>query len=198
MSFNRLRYEEDATELSLDRSTRPGDYELFHPKFYRNNECLSTLGPNNARNQPSDTREFFNDLGSIVDAETDITNRRNPLTHSNKYGMNQDYLKHKVNNKPICENYMNTEDSRFTNPLINYRGMTTFSYQTHPHLPVNPQCHIQQFSHRSGTSSRLLVRDCFQEQIIEPNQNTYMGPVQQPEEPVKKCTYTCINETPTV
>lgn len=195
MSFNRLRYEEDTTELDLNQSTRPGDYELFHPKFYRTSECLTTLGPHNANNQPSDTREFFNDLGSIVDAETDITNRRNYLTKSNKYGMNQDYLKHKVHHKPICENYMNTEDSRFTNPLVNYRGMSTMSYQTHPHLPVNPQCHIQQFSHRSGTSSRLLVRDCYQEQIVEPSTNTYTGPEQQPEEPIKKCSYTCVNES---
>ena len=54
-----------------------------------------------------------------------------------------------------------SEDTRFTNPLDDYRGMSITGYHFTPYLHVNPQSHIQTNKHRDGAPSRLIVRDTY-------------------------------------
>lgn len=188
--FTRSKYDVLAYELQKDRSVGPGDFRIFHDNNNSSNECLTIFGPHNAKNQPSDTRTFFDDFGSLADAETDITNRRNRLTRSNIYGKNQAYLKHKTFNKKICEHYIDSQDTRFTHPLDNYKGMTTYDLQLQPHLFQNPQWFVQDHSHREGTSSRLLVKDCYIEQPEGFLSDTYIKPVKK-HVPKRECRMSC-------
>jgi hypothetical protein len=52
---------------------------------------------------------------------------------------------------------LNTEDTRFTNPIQSYRSMSLTAYQLQPWLFSNPQCHIQ--DDRIGLGSRISVKD---------------------------------------
>tara|TARA_B100002019_G_C21092021_1_gene509126 strand:+ start:200 stop:790 length:591 start_codon:yes stop_codon:yes gene_type:complete len=159
--FTRLDYDELAYVEQQQRSLAPGDYRLFEGS-YENCSCYPFNQPANSREQVSTVRsDSEKGFGSLAEIESQLTNRVNPHTKHNKVGKNDDYKQNKVHHKVNCNNYLETEDSRFTDPLDNYRGMSLTDYYLTPYLHVNPQCYVQSDGHREGTSSRLHVRDCY-------------------------------------
>jgi hypothetical protein len=67
----------------------------------------------------------------------------------------------KLIHKPVCNNTLTPEDTRFTHPLDNYRGMSLTDLMIEPYLHVNPQCVIQEIDTRLGLNSRLHSKDTF-------------------------------------
>ena len=162
MSFSRINYDQCAYDLQLERSVAPGNYRLF-PGYVDNcNKCYPYNQPHTSKEHVSIARKDCDTgFGSLVDAESKITNRVNTLEHCNKKGKNDDYKNTQVFHKPLCDRTLESEDTRFTFPIDTYRGMSLTSYAFTPYLHVNPQCHIQTNSHREGTPSRLAIRDCY-------------------------------------
>ena len=66
-----------------------------------------------------------------------------------------------LEHKPVCSNKLTPEDTRFTHPLDNYRGMSLTDLMIGPYLHVNPQCHVQESGDRIGLNSRLYSKDTF-------------------------------------
>ena len=162
MSFSRINYDQCAYDLKMDRSTAPGNYRLF-PGYVDNcKKCYPYNRPTNSKEQVSTARkDCDNGFGSMADVESELTNRKNYLEKCNKEGKNNGYLKTKVYHKPLCERSMECEDTRFTNPLDNYRGMSLTGFYFTPYLHVNPQCQIQSERNRDGNSTRQMVKDCY-------------------------------------
>ena len=162
MSFSRIRYDDDAYKLKIDRSIGPGDYRLFKGNSENCSKCYATDGPKNAK---SDTalagKENTSDIewSFMADVESHLTNRVNKLVDSNIYGGNDAYKNIPINISKNCTNILTSEDTRFSFPLEAYRSMDLTSYHYSPFLYTNPQCEIQ--SDRSGLNSRLRVKDTF-------------------------------------
>ena len=164
MSFTRITYDESAYDLELKRSLDQGKYRLTGNTVENCNKCYPYNMPGTATDTASTARRYCNTgFGEIAEAESLITNRIKPLTKSNALDKNDEYKTQvKVYHKPLCSKSFESEDTRFTNPIDNYRGMSLTGYYFTPYLHINPQCHIQSNPHREGTSSRLMVRDCYQ------------------------------------
>jgi len=158
MSFNRIKYDQCAYDLKMDRSTLPGDYRLYASYAENCEQCFSADGPINAKSDVSLSRDS-NDLSytNLADVENKLSWRRSKLTECNNA---LDNLDDKVlRNKPVCTNKLISQDTRFTNPIDDYRGMSLTSYMLNPYLPINPQCVIQNNDDKYGMNSRLYVKD---------------------------------------
>lgn len=179
MSFTRTKYDDAAYDLKMERSIGPGDYRLFLGNNENCEKCMSYDGPRNGKSDVSiaDNGEI-NQWPTMTDVESHLMNRINKLTDSNIYGKNDSYKNINVTNKNICNNILESEDTRFTFPLEAYRCMDLTAYHYSPFLHVNSQCEIQ--DDRIGLNSRIYVKDNFivnkpslidQTSIFPPNLN---------------------------
>ena len=160
MSFSRIKYDNDAYDLKINRSVGPGDYRLYLGNNEICTRCLSYDGPRNAKADVSISEQASsNQWSSMADVESLLSNRVNKLTDSNMYGKNDSYKNLAIVNKSVCKVALNTEDTRFTNPIEAYRCMDLTSYHYTPFLYVNSQCEIQ--DDRIGLNSRLKIKDTF-------------------------------------
>jgi len=158
MAFSRIKYDDGAYNLRVNRATGPGDYKLMMLSNESCDKCLSYDGPRNAKSQVSiPESNSFNQWPNMADVESHLTNRVNKLTDYNNYGKNDGYKNIKTNNKSSCNSILATEETRFSNPIEAYRCMDTTSYKYSPFLYVDPQCEVQ--DDRIGLNSRLKVRD---------------------------------------
>jgi hypothetical protein len=158
MSFNRLSYDQCAYDLKMDRSTLPGDYRLYGSYAENCNQCYAMDGPGNSKSDVSLARDG-NDLSytNMADIENQLSWRRKKLNECNDPpGQLDDKV---LRNKPVCSNKLIPQDTRFTNPLDDYRGMSLTSYMVNPYLPINPQCVVQNNDDKYGLNSRLYVKD---------------------------------------
>jgi hypothetical protein len=160
MSFTRIKYDNDAYDLKLNRETGPGDYRLL---MVNNENCNKCSSYNGTRNSKSDVAirgsDTTNQWGPMAEIESHLTNRVNKLIDSNGYGVNDEYKKLSTDVPVNCTNFLDFEDTRFTNPIEAYRCMDLTSYHYSPFLYVNSQCEYQE--DRIGMNSRLKVKDSF-------------------------------------
>lgn len=158
MSWNRIKYEQCAYDLQMNRSTQPGDYRLYSAYAENCNQCISGDGLIGSKSDVSLARENM-DLSytNLADVESQLSWRGRKLSDCNSA---LDKLpENKLVHKPACTNMLVSEDTRFTNPLDNYRGMSLTPYMLNPHLPINPQCVLQGIDEKVGLNSRLFVKD---------------------------------------
>ena len=160
MSFNRIKYDNSAYDLQMDRSVAPGDYRLYAPFAENCDQCFSYTGPINAKSDVSivkkSTELCFKDM---ADTESKLSWRNQRLGKNNNQinPLNEQQLEH----KPSCSNKLTPEDTRFTHPLDNYRGMSLTDLMIEPYLHVNPQCHVQESADRIGLNSRSHAKDTY-------------------------------------
>lgn len=160
MSFSRVKYDNCSTELHNKRSVSVGEYRLF-PGYVENcQQCYSVTGPIGSKVDVSTAKDACSlDWGEMAQIESDLTSRNMPLTDCNEGASNVNYNKNKTVNKAACSPMLNSEDTRFTNPVQAYRSMSLTSYQLQPHLFSNPQCHI--IDDRIGLGSRITAKDSY-------------------------------------
>jgi hypothetical protein len=161
MAFNRIKYDKCAYDLQIGRSVAPGDYRLFAPFAENCDQCFSATGPVGSKSDVSLVKKpndlYFNDMAQ---AESELSWRNQLLTKCNDNS--KSIGKQQVHHKPVCSNKLTSEDTRFTHPIDNYRGMSLTSLSMEPYLHVNPQCHIQESGDRVGMNSRLYSKDMYQ------------------------------------
>jgi hypothetical protein len=159
MSFNRIKYDNTSFDLQMKRSTDIGDYRLFGSNAENCNQCYSEDGPIGAKSDVSLVKDNMDlSFGKMSDVECALGWRNQKLTKSNK-GL--DSLDVPVNNKALCDKILVSDDTRFSHPIDNYRGMSLTNYMMVPSLYVNPQCHIQPFNDLTGANSRLKCKDAY-------------------------------------
>lgn len=182
MASTRITYDECASKLSLQRSTDPLKYRLFRPNFENCKECYSDNGPIGSKNDASSVKNSGEDFSDLVDLESEMSNRVLPLNNCNDKNCNRGYLKKaKVTNKNNCSDKLVIEDTRFTKPLTEFRELSFMDYFTEPHLPINPQKHIQKFEDRNGTFSRKLARDQYKAPEQKRLDDSSVLPVEKPD-----------------
>lgn len=158
MSFNRIKYDKSAYDLQMARSTDQGDYRLYSNFGENCSQCISTTGPIGSKSDVSLVKEDLDvSFEKMADIESHLSWRNKQLGKSNENSSPLE--KFKTNNKSTCGSFLTPEDTRFTNPIDNYRCMSLTDYMVEPYLPVNPQCHVQTIPERVGLNSRLFTKD---------------------------------------
>ena len=158
MSFNRTKYDKCAYELQMNRSTGSLGYRVFAPYGENCNSCYSSDGPGGSKSDVSLVRNQMDmQFGDTTQTESSLSWRNNNLNKCNDNTNPLDNVKliHKSN----CDKLIVSEDTRFTHPIDNYRGMSLTEFQMEPYLHVNPQCYIQTIYDKTGLNSRLSVKD---------------------------------------
>lgn len=160
MSFNRTKYDNSAYDLQMDRSIAPGDYRLYAPFAENCNQCYSYTGPIGAKSDVSVVKKSMDlDFKDMTDTESQLSWRNNKLGKNN--AQTNPLEGKNVEHKPVCSNKLTSEDTRFTHPIDNYRGMSLTDLMLEPYLHVNPQCHVQESGDRIGLNSRLYSKDTY-------------------------------------
>ena len=83
-----------------------------------------------------------------------------------------------------CGDFLDEQDTRFTHPLNNYRGMNIDRFE---HLPIDPQCNIY---YNNSINSRLVAKDTYKMVRPEFLVNTPF-PVELPSNDNTVCSYKC-------
>jgi hypothetical protein len=170
MSFNRIKYDKCAYDLQMNRSVAPGDYRIYAPYAESCEPCFSDGGPVGSKSDVSlvkkSTDLCFKDMAQT---ESELSWRNQLLTKCNDN--NQVLDSSKLEHKPSCSNKLTSEDTRFTNPIDNYRGMSLTSYMLEPYMSVNPQCYVQEINDRLGLNSRLHLKDLHSVSDVTRNNN---------------------------
>lgn len=165
MAFSRIKYDDDSYNLKLEREISPLDYRLFNGFNESCDKCLNYDGYRNNKSDVSLGKNLDpnsdNQWGSLAEIESYLSNRVNKLKNSNVYGKNDHYKNIPTINKHLCNNNLQSEDTRFTYPIEAFRSLDTTSYKFIPYLSVNPQCQIETNEAKIGLNSRLRVRDTF-------------------------------------
>jgi hypothetical protein len=160
MSFNRIKYDNGAYDLQMSRSTAPGDYRLYAPYGESCEQCYSYSGPIGSKSDVSLVKKqndlTFKDMANI---ESQLSWRNNKLSKTNEplNSIENNNLQH----KPSCSEKLTPEDTRFTHPIDNYRGMSLTELMLDSYLHINPQCSIQESGDRIGLNSRLQSKDTY-------------------------------------
>jgi hypothetical protein len=160
MSFNRTRYDDCATEAYTVRSVNEGNYRLFSGFMESGEECLSYDGPRGSKNDVSTApKKTLLDWGKMAQVESQLQSRTVTLSRCNEFQADMDYGNNERVNKLNCAAPLNSEDTRFTNPIQSYRSMSTLVLQLQPFLFSNPQCHV--IDDRIGLNSRSKAKDSY-------------------------------------
>jgi hypothetical protein len=160
MSSNRVKYDQCAYDLQMKRSTDVGDYRLSADFAENYDQCYSLTGPVGAKSDVSLVKENMElSFEKMAATESQLSWRNQLLTKCNNNL--QDLDTSTLNHKPMCSKKLVPEDTRFTSPIDNFRGMSLTDYMVSPYLPINPQCHIQPNCTKLGLNSRLSAKDMY-------------------------------------
>lgn len=155
--FTRLSYDPDAYNERLQRSTQPLNYML--DQNYANNctPCFSRYGPRNGR-------EASVVVGDMTDVDSILKGISKINTKSSRYQQPMPVYNYPVSVTSDCNDFLETEYTRHTNPAYNIRGLTTkdmnFGYPLY-----DPQCNIFE---NSAVNTRLLAKDNHKAKWFEP------------------------------
>ena len=159
MSFNRTSYDDDAYKLKLERSQNAGNYMLFERYATHCDNCYPYDGPIGTKGHVSVAKDVCDTkFDNLVTIDSQLSWRRKVLSKNNSEGIMPD--KSLIINRNNCKGLV-PEDTRFTNPIDNFRGMDTTAFKFVPYLSVNPQHRIQTIDEKIGFVSRLGVKDAF-------------------------------------
>lgn len=166
MAYSRTTYDSCAYNLKMKRSTEQGDYRLNGDFAENHNQCYSYNGPIGSKSDVSIIKKP-NEIcfGNMAEVESELSWRNNKLGKCNDKIFN----KYPIINKPECSSNLISQDTRFTNPIDNYRGMSLTSYMLTPYLYTNPQCYIQEIKQLVGSNTRIEMKDSFN--LLENNLN---------------------------
>lgn len=164
---NLTRNNFDNNELEQRDAQSGNSYKyISNINFYENkNSCIPAKDLRNSVTQNS--RPLKNNILNIeekVDLESKLQNRHVELNDDIKR-LNKDYSQIKLDNLNSCDKKENMtfDDTRFTNPISQYREINTVDYKFTPYLHVNPQNVVAENDRwmnlsRGGDSTRYLEK----------------------------------------
>jgi hypothetical protein len=137
----RVRY--DNEQLTMFDKTNTDSNKIVLDKSVQENEsaCYANFGGRSAISEMKRTMEGSElNLGLKADLESRIMNRGYEL-NNHQGRTNKDYEENNGVDPGLCgmKETMSFENSRFTNPVVNYREMYTADYAFTPYLFVSPQ-----------------------------------------------------------
>ena len=162
----RFFYDPKEQERFSKNITKSVDYNT--EKLYGENPniCYSDEAARNGISElskPSNDDHSLN-LGIKATTEDYLRNTHIELNSFNKN--NEDWKNTELKNPNNCDEskkeHMVNQDSRFSNPIINYRELSTTSYNLNPHLHMSPQdvvANNQDTYLNPGLGTRQYVKD---------------------------------------
>ena len=142
MAYQFTRHRNDVDDTKLFDNSNKNALSLVIDNSVKENKsfCYSNNGFINAQSQVArPMKEGMLDFELKTDIESKLQNRHKELNSIERN--NDDYAKIKVDLPANCSSNenMNNVDTRFTNPIANYREMNTSDYIFNPYLFVNYQ-----------------------------------------------------------
>ncbi len=143
MSNLSTRVKYDANQLSLfDKSNKDVNVIVLDPSVKESNAaCYSTVGAINSKSQISRPMNGSKlNFGELADVENRLMNRGYEL-NNDQGRTNIDFSTNYGSEPGMCGEDVKVlnENSRYTNPVIDYREMYTAPYNFTPYLFVSPQ-----------------------------------------------------------
>lgn len=142
MAFTRQSYERCAYDDQVRQSVSPLNYALDATQIKNCNECLSVHGPRNKIGSYAYRPSSLVDVDSLLSNRNDI-NTKCIETELKRY-LRDDIITQNGNfnkyTEKVCQNnFLDAEDTRFTHPKNNYRGLAANRFYK---LNKDPQCNI--------------------------------------------------------
>lgn len=124
--FSKPRYDKCAYPEDLYESTAPYSYVMSPDRIHNCKGCLTTFGPRGGflgAGVSSPTGDVVAASQQNVDVDSVMTNRNVPLSKCKRGKVNPvDITKIKTVNLPECNDYLDGQHSRMTDPTMFYRG----------------------------------------------------------------------------
>ena len=164
--YTRVRYDANM-QPNIEKIATDSNVLLLDKNVKESNSaCYSSTGMGLAQSQlvrPMNGTDL--DLGQKVDVENFIMNRNKEL-NDEKGRTNKDYEKNNGNIPSECnvKETLTNENSRYTNPIVDYREMYTAPYNFVPYMFIDYQTTLasnvkQMNPNRYGESSRYVSKE---------------------------------------
>lgn len=161
MASTRKFYDECSVNLYYKQSTDPLSYRLS-PNYANNcQKCYTDNGP---RGQDMNVSVITNE--NLIDVDSLLSNRSKVASDCGD-GLVTDinFKNYQKYHLPVCNRFMNRNDTRLTHPIHNYRGMTIDWYFSPRVNNRDEQCNIfWDFSE----NTRLTAKDSYRPDIPMP------------------------------
>lgn len=181
--FTRMQYDNDAYDERIGRSTRPMNYRLDPNAYVNCNNCYAPNGPRgNMDNSVT--------VGNQIDLDSILRGLDTINTKINSHQMPVPLGQYKLDHLPICDNTLETDATRHSNPASNIRGLAPrdmrLDYPLH-----DPQCNIFE---NFQINTRLQAKDNHRAVWQVPMNQDNILPKEQKRKPRNcKITYNCGN-----
>jgi hypothetical protein len=162
----RVRYDQEQLSMFDKTNTDSNKIVLDRSVKENNSACYALFGGRSALSEMKRPMAGVDlDLGLKADIETRLMNRNYEL-NNHKGRTNKDYESNNGIEPGLCDmkETLSFENSRFTNPVVDYREMYTADYAFTPYLFVNPQDVTSMNDrfmnpNRYGESSRFVTKE---------------------------------------
>jgi hypothetical protein len=141
--FSNPRYDKCAYPEDLYESTAPYTYVMNTDRIHNCNGCLTTFGPRGSymgAGVSTPTGDVIAVAQRNIDIDSVMSNRNVPLSKCKRGKVNPvDVTKVKTKNMPVCNDYLDGQHSRMTDPAMFYRGSAINRFYD---LNKDPQANI--------------------------------------------------------
>lgn len=157
--FSRTSYDKCFYPDELYESTAPYEYVMNTDRIHNCNGCLTTFGPRgglNGAGVSSITGDAIAAAQDNVDVDSIMSNRNVPLSRCKRGKVNPiDVTRIKTVDIPVCNDYLDGQHTKMTDPPMFYRGVGTNRFFD---LNKDPQANI---FYDWATNTRLEAKDNF-------------------------------------
>lgn len=124
--FSNPKYDKCAYPEDLYDSTAPYSYIMNTDRIYNCNGCLTTFGARGSYlgvGASTPAGDVAAGAQQNIDIDSVMTNRNVPLSKCRRGKVNPvDITKIKTKNMPVCNDYLDEQHTRMTDPAMFYRG----------------------------------------------------------------------------
>jgi hypothetical protein len=157
--YSRSSYDKCAYPDQLTESTGIYKYTVNSDRIHNCDGCLTVYGPRGGVNGAGVSTVSGHKIAGAqqnIDIDTIMSNRNLPISKCKKGRVNPvDIKKIKTKHMPVCNDYLDSQHTKMTDPAMFYRGAPI---NRHFDLPRNPQANIY---YDWGVNTTLEARDNF-------------------------------------
>jgi len=179
--FSNPRYDKCAYPEDLYESTAPYAYIMNTDRIHNCNGCLTTFGPRSGlfgAGVSSITGDVIAAAQQNVDIDSVMSNRNVPLSKCRRGKVNPiDVSRISTKNLPVCNDYLDGQHSRMTDPAMFYRGVAINRFYD---LNKDPQANI---FYDWAVNTSLEAKDNFIPELPVPLTDVNMVPNKRDNEP---------------
>ncbi|VBB18270.1 hypothetical protein YASMINEVIRUS_733 [Yasminevirus sp. GU-2018] len=172
--FSNPRYDKCAYPEDLYDSTAPYEYVMNPDRIHNCNGCLTTFGPRGSlmgAGVSSPTGDVIAAAQQNIDVDSVMSNRNVPLSRCKRGKVNPvNVTKIKTKHLPVCNDYLDGQHSRMTDPAMFYRGAPINRFYD---LNKDPQANI---FYDWAINTSLEARDNYIPELPEPLTDVDMVP----------------------